>query len=343
MACSTPVAFIIYNRPDLTQQVFAAIRRARPLRLLVIADGPRTSADTAKCQAARAVVQAVDWPCEVRTHFSEKNLGCGRRPATGIDWVFSQVEEAIILEDDCLPAPSFFHFCECLLKRYRQDLRIMHISGDNYQLGQPRTEAAYYFSKYTHSCGWATWRRAWKFYDYELKSWEAFKAAGLLRAICPDPVEAAHWDRKLTPIARQERDDAWDYQWTYAVWTQGGLSILPAVNLISNLGFRSDATHTRVPSRWGNLPVGEIEELVDPPFVVQNREADRFTFDEMMGGRHQRERHTWSYRLAKPVRLYHKLQAKVLGATPRVPQPLPGPVPVFPAGNSFSRANPLSR
>src|SRR6185436_19386626 len=175
--CSVPVALIIFNRPDLTARVFEAIRQAQPRQLFVIADGPRNPDDERLCNEARQVVAHVDWKCDVRTDFSQTNLGCGRRPASGIDWVFSQVAEAIILEDDCIPAPSFFHFCERLLEHYRNDTRVMHISGNNYLPADKRSSEreaqsrSYYFSKYTFSCGWATWRRAWKHYDSALASW----------------------------------------------------------------------------------------------------------------------------------------------------------------------------
>ena len=132
----TPVVFIIFSRPDLTARVFAEIARARPEKLLVIADGPRPDreGEDAKCAATRAIIERVDWPCEILKNYSNVNLGCGHRPATGLRWVFEQVEEAIILEDDCVPHPTFFRFCEELLEHYRDDERVMHISGDNFDL-----------------------------------------------------------------------------------------------------------------------------------------------------------------------------------------------------------------
>ena len=161
MMLSTPVALFIYNRPDLTQTVFEAIARAKPKRLLVVADGPRFSEETEKCNQARDVIDGVNWECEVLTNFSDKNLGCGRRVASGIEWVFSEVEEAIFLEDDTLPAASFFPYCQALLEHYRHDERIMTINGNNFQSGQSRTDYSYHFSKYCACWGWASWRRAW--------------------------------------------------------------------------------------------------------------------------------------------------------------------------------------
>lgn len=155
---TTPVAFIIFNRPDTTEKVFAEIAKAKPPKLLVIGDGPRVSrqGEAEKVAAARSIIQCVDWDCEVQTNFSDVNLGCKRRVSSGIDWVFEQVEEAIILEDDCLPDPTFFRFCEELLARYRHDQRIGMISGDNFQFGSRRNDDSYYFSKYVHIWGWAT-------------------------------------------------------------------------------------------------------------------------------------------------------------------------------------------
>lgn len=306
----SPVALLIFNRPDLTQRVFSAIRQAQPRQLFVIADGPRDEKDEKLCRQAREIASGVDWKCEVKTNFADTNLGCGRRPATGFDWLFSHVEEAIILEDDCLPARTFFSFCERLLNHYRHDSRVMHISGDNYLQSADGLKDSYYFSKYTFSCGWATWRRAWKFYDYDLKSWSAFRKEGSLESMCPDPIEAAYWENKLDTIHRKKRDDAWDYQWNYSVWTQGGLSIIPAVNLISNIGFRADATHTRTLDPRANLPTGEIEEMKHPDFMVQDRRRDAVMFDEILGGKRLRQRHTLGYRLAKPARMFRKWQKK---------------------------------
>lgn len=190
MSVSTPVAFFIFNRPVLTEIVFEAIAKAKPKKLLVVADGPRFAEEEEKCQKARAaVIDKINWECEVLTNFSDRNQGCKYRVSSGLDWVFSEVEEAIILEDDCLPAPSFFRFCETLLARYRDDERVMTISGDNFQLGNSRTEYSYYFSKYTHIWGWASWRRAWQHYDVDMKSWTDDKKLDIIYSVCEDPLE----------------------------------------------------------------------------------------------------------------------------------------------------------
>ncbi|WP_018076475.1 glycosyltransferase family A protein [Thiobacillus denitrificans] len=275
----TPVAFIIFNRPETTERVFAEIAKVKPPKLLVVADGPRPDrpGELEKCAATREVIKRVDWECEVLTNFSDVNLGCRNRPASGIDWVFEQVPEAIILEDDCLPHPSFFRFCEELLERYRDDERIGLISGDNFQFGRKRGEASYYFSRYNHIWGWASWRRAWRHYDRDASLWPAFRDGGWLDALVNTHSERRHWAKAFDAVF-EDQLDAWDYQWTLALWSQGMVSALPNVNLISNIGFGADATHTHKVSVYADMPVEPIEfPLRHPKIVLPHPEADTFT------------------------------------------------------------------
>lgn len=278
----TPVALLIFNRPQLTEIVFEEIARVKPRKLLVVADGPRSLEEAAKCEQARAVVKKIDWDCELLTNFAEENLGCKRRVSSGLDWVFSEVEEAIILEDDCLPAPSFFNFCAELLARYRQDERVMHISGDNFQAGQSRTPYSYYFSRYCHVWGWASWRRAWQHYDAEISSWPEYKSQ--ICALFADPYEQAYWHDVFDRVYAGAID-TWDYQWLYACWSQSGLAVLPDANLVSNIGFSSDATHTRDEnSAVAQLPTIDVWELKHPPLVLRNSTADDYSFAHLFGG-----------------------------------------------------------
>ena len=277
---TTPVAFLIFNRPDTTARVFEAIRQAKPPKLLVVADGPRPDRpdDVENCKAARAIIDKVDWDCAVLKNYSEVNLGCGKRPATGITWVFEQVEEAIIFEDDCLPHPTFFRFCEELLNYYRHDERIMVISGNNFQFGRSRTNYSYYFSRYNHIWGWASWRRAWKYFDYDLKLWPKIKNENWLTSILEDKTAVKYWTKNFQRTYEGE-PTVWDYRWTFACWIQNGLTILPNVNLVSNIGFGEGATHTSSSkSKVANLPVEEmIFPLKHPPFLLRHVEADDFT------------------------------------------------------------------
>ncbi len=286
----TPVALIIFNRPDLTERVFAAIRQARPPQLLVIADGPRPhrSDDLQKCTATRAIVDRVDWDCEVHQNFSDTNLGCGIRPATGISWVFDLVEEAIVLEDDCIPDPSFFPYCDELLARYRHDERVMHISGNNFCADRHQFANSYFFSRYPLSWGWATWRRAWQYYDFEMKLWPQLKQQNSLQDIFCDPHTIETWTRIFQDVAEGRLVDAWDFQWILTCWLQNGLTILPNVNLVSNIGFGADATHTfsTESTADGNLQLSLATEAMNFPLkhadvMIPDSKIDRFIQDAL--------------------------------------------------------------
>lgn len=226
-----PVLFLIFNRPELTQRVFACIREARPAQLFVAADGPRLDhpGERQLCAEVRKVVGQVDWPCELLTLFRDENLGCRRAVDTAIDWFFAQVPEGIILEDDCLPTLSFFNFCQTLLEYYRFDERIMHISGDNFQFGKSRTPYSYYFSKYAHCWGWASWRRAWKYYDKDMKTWPELKELKILDTIYDDSHEQRYWT-DIFDRTHEGNIDTWAYQWIFTCWIQSGLSILLLLN-----------------------------------------------------------------------------------------------------------------
>lgn len=276
---NTPVAFIIFNRPDTTARVFAEIAKARPAKLLVVADGARKNrvGEAEKCAATRAIINQVDWPCEVLTNYSDVNLGCKNRVSSGLDWVFEQVPEAIILEDDCLPDPSFFRFCEEVLEKYRDDERIAMISGDNFQFGNKRGDASYYFSRYNHIWGWASWRRAWKHYDVNMKLWPSFRDDRYLDCLFADKSVKAHWSDTFDAVYAG-KIDTWDYQWAFASWANNMLSIMPNVNLISNIGFGIDATHTQDSSIYADMPVQPLSfPLYHPNLILPHIQADNFT------------------------------------------------------------------
>jgi hypothetical protein len=273
----TPVAFIIFNRPDTTERVFAEIARARPPKLLVVGDGPRANreGEAEKVAAARAIIKRVDWPCEVLTNYSEANLGCKVRVSSGLDWVFEQVPEAIILEDDCLPHPTFFRFCEEMLERYRDDQRIGMISGDNFQFGRTINDDSYYFSNINHIWGWASWRSRWQHdYDVRMESWPTVRDEGRVADWVSDKSERD----SLTDIFErvyQGKIDTWDYQWGFASRLNGRISVMPNVNLISNIGFGVQATHTTGESEFANLSLTPIEfPLKHPSMFFASRTLD---------------------------------------------------------------------
>lgn len=278
MTCSTPVVFLIFRRPDLTNRVFQAIRRAQPKILLVVADGPRNEIEAELCEQSRAVTEQVNWDCEVLRNYADVNLGCRKRVSSGLDWAFEQVEEAIILEDDCLPHPSFFSYCESLLGYYRTDERVMVVSGSNFQNGKKRSSYSYYFSKYNHCWGWATWKRAWSHWEFNPEKWIDFRDSGLLSSICTAPLEATYWTKIFDRLFLAGEPDSWAYVWTFACWAQNGLTALPTVNLVSNIGFGEDATHTLGESSLSNMRTYDIGEISHPNYMVFHSQADAYTF-----------------------------------------------------------------
>jgi hypothetical protein len=280
----TPVVLIIFRRPDKTFQILEKIRQVKPSKLFVISDAPRPEKpdEYEKCEKSRAIIDTVDWDCEVIKNYADENLGSYKRIPTGLNWVFDQVEEAIILEDDCLPDLSFFRFCEELLERYRDDQRIMTISGDNFQLGHQRTQDSYYFSRYNHCWGWATWKRAWKYVDTEMQCWPRVREQKLLQLILDNDKDVKYWESILQD-SYEFKIQSWDYRWTLSTWLQNGLTILPNVNLISNIGFGEGATHTvSTKNPWLNLPTQAMNfPLQHPEFIIRDRLADAFTQSTM--------------------------------------------------------------
>ncbi len=282
---TTPVALMIFNRPDTTQRVLAAIARAKPKKLLVVGDGARAGrpGEAAKVAATRSLIDGVNWDCEVLTNFSDVNLGCRRRMSSGIDWIFDMVEDAIILEDDCLPDDSFFRYCEELLNLYRQDQRIGHINGANFHFGRRINDDSYYYSKYSHIWGWASWRDRWqKYYDVDMKHWPRIRDDGRLADIFGCRAEQAYWTGIFESTFRGDID-TWDYQWVFACMLQGFSSALPNVNLVSNIGFGPEATHTSEHCVLANMASHAMQfPLRHPIGQFQCRTLDARFFDTFL-------------------------------------------------------------
>jgi hypothetical protein len=275
----SPLLFLVFNRPETTRPVFEAIRAARPPRLYVAADGPRSGrvGEAERCAEVRRIASDIDWPCEVKTLFRERNLGCKDGVSQGISWFFEHEPEGIILEDDILPVPTFFDFCDELLARYRDDDRISMISGSNLIAGHFVARESYFFSRYTQIWGWASWRRAWKNYDVRMADWPAWRDGnGLNRLANTGRLFEIYWRHTLDACHAGKRD-TWDYQWTFANWRVGALAILPAVNQTRNVGFGADATHTTasIPEFVLSSPGQALKfPLVHPAAPLRERRAD---------------------------------------------------------------------
>ena len=275
---NTPVVFIIFNRPDTTRVVFDEIRKAKPPKLLVVADGPRRdkAGEAKQCEQTRRIIQEVDWDCEVITNFAADNLGCRERIVTGLAWVFSLVEEAIILEDDCVPHPSFFRFCQETLAYYRNESRIMMISGTNYLVDKFETPDSYFFSRHYSIWGWATWRRAWKSYDPDIRAWRQSIGVKQLRYQCADWKMQKHFEMKFDMITGRQIN-TWDFQWVFNCLFNNGLCLTAAKNLITNIGVVG--THSDAESDSHFLPGIGIEfPLRHPTYLYPDCRYDQFLF-----------------------------------------------------------------
>lgn len=265
-----PILFLVFNRPEHTQRVFDRIREVKPKRLFVAADGPRRSraGETDRCENTRAIATRIDWDCELKTLFREENLGCGKAVSSAIDWFFSEVEDGIILEDDCLPRDSFFSFCDQMLEFYRADASIMHIGGSNFQNGSIRGDGSYYFSRLSHVWGWATWKDRWQKYDYSLHKYRDYP----LKSLNKELLNLLKW-------VKSKHANTWDVQWLFSVWFNNGISVTPNVSLIENIGFDGGATHTRgVPPWYRKMIYGEICDLKHPTSKLVDGFADELVF-----------------------------------------------------------------
>lgn len=276
----TPVLIIAWRRPQTLRQVINAIRPVAPLYLFVACDGPISGriGEKEKVAATRQVIEEeIDWTCKIQRFYSDVNQGCSVGPIRAITWFFKHVDEGIILEDDCVPHPDFFDFSVALLERYRHDMRVWSISGNNFQNAHWRGDGSYYFSRYNHCWGWAGWRNRWEYFDPDLKKWPAFRDSGLLQSIFEDPLERRYWYNIWErTYCKAEPITWWDYQWTFACLVNGGLTALPNTNLVSNIGFDLDATHTTGKNINTSLGTG-LREIQHPSFILRDTEADRYT------------------------------------------------------------------
>jgi hypothetical protein len=274
------VLLILFNRPRHTRLVFEAIREARPPRLFIAADGPRPgeAADVALCAQARAVARQVDWSCDVRMLESEVNLGCKRGPETAISWFFDHVESGIILEDDCLPSPSFFDFATSILRSHRDRSDVMMVCGTNLATTWHPTDSSYHYAYNATPSGWASWRDAWSRYDPEMTAWTTAEGQRRVKEVVRD---ARHyrWRRRQFDMVCHGGYDAWDWAWTFTRLYYGACAVIPAVNLVSNIGFGPDATHTRrIRRRVANLPRFELP----PPYVQPEKAVVDGAYDHLV-------------------------------------------------------------
>lgn len=282
---NTPILFLIFNRPDLSKEVFQAIKKIKPQKLYVASDGPRIGnngeAEVVK-DLREFVKRNIDWNCELKTLFREENLGCKIAVSEAIEWFFASEEKGIILEDDCLPNKSFFEFCDLLLNKYKNDTRIGQICGFNPIVEFASDNDSYVFSRFGPIWGWATWRRVWKNYELKNSSWSEFKDRGFLKSTTETWFEEK-WRLETLDQVFFGTLDTWDYQWAFTLMKGNYLSIVPCKNLIKNIGFGESATHTKGSIKRNLLTVFELEEINHPNFIFANRKFDSKVMKEFIG------------------------------------------------------------
>lgn len=273
---NTPIVIIIYNRKKALEKLVTVLRGISPTKVFVIADGPKPGEEK-KVLEARSVIETIDWVVKIEKIYSSQNLGLKDRIKSGLDEVFSKVETAIILEDDCIPSQQFFYYCEELLHKYKDEGKILSISGDNFLKGRVPIKDSYYFSRFFHSWGWATWKRAWKMYDEHLNSWPQQKKEAWLEKIFSSKSERAYWST-IFDLVKKDRIKSWAYRWSYTHFKLGGLSIVPAKNLVQNVGFGSDATNTKLGRKSLSQTVRSLRfPLTHPNEIEGNNDADEYT------------------------------------------------------------------
>jgi len=281
----TPILLLIFNRPEVTKKIFQEIQKLKPKYLFLSSDGPRKNIKNEKEkieQTRKIILNNINWDCDLKTLVRKDNLGCKIAVSSAIDWFFKYVEQGIILEDDCLPNQSFFYFCENLLNKYKHDGRIMHISGNNFFNNEQIKKNSYYFSRIPHIWGWATWKRAWKKYDVNIKNFPNFKKNNLIKNIFNKNLVQSEWNKVFQKVYKN-KIDTWDYQWTYTVFTNNGLCINPNLNLISNVGFTKESTHTKNENIFSNLPIYKLNKIVHPKFIIPNIKKDNFILKQNFG------------------------------------------------------------
>jgi len=273
---STPIVIFIYKRSDNLDRVIAGVRKVKPKELYIVSDGPKNEMESAQIEKTRVQLETlINWPCKVHKNYAEKNLGLKERFSTGIDWVFETAGSAIFIEDDCIADPTFFKFCDELLERYKDDKRIMTISGNNFQFGSQPTKYSYYFSRYPHVWGWATWKRAWKCYDGDISDWPSRRNSSWLKDVTHGFIISKFW-KYIFDRLYGGKINTWDYQLTYASFKNHGLNIIPSVNLVTNVGYGADSTNIKKLNITIGVPTSSMQfPLVHPKHFVVDDIADR--------------------------------------------------------------------
>lgn len=283
----TPVLLLLFNRPDYTRALLKQITPLSDAKIYIAVDGPRLNhpTDAENCAEVRKLVDTAPFKSkQVFKLYRDKNLGCRHGVKQAIDWFFSMEERGIILEDDCIPDPSFFPYCELLLEKYASAEHVFAISGDNFLLNTYRVPESYYFTRYFHAWGWATWKRAWEKFDFYMLGFPEFIQASGFDFYRMTDTEKSYWTKKYTELfLHLEEVNSWAYPFTFSVWQNQAVCIAPSVNLVKNIGFEQTGTHTKAASYWYQyLETGKLEISTHPDKIAINFEADQREFNNII-------------------------------------------------------------
>lgn len=274
---------LAYNRPKTLSKVISVLKDVAPKNVFLACDGPhyKRQSDKKLVNEVRSIMTAeINWPCSKMTRFYSENLGLKNAVETSLNWFFDHVEEGIILEDDCVPGEDFFSFCSNLLVKYRSNKNIGCITGNNFQSGNIRGEYSYYFSKYPHCWGWATWRRAWHHYNSNIDFWPEWKKSESWLSFCSSKREKNFWEELFDKQATG-KNESWAYSWTASLWRAGCLTATPQKNLVQNIGFGEDATNTKISNIKLSIPASKNDLLRHPEKIAQDIQADKFVFENI--------------------------------------------------------------
>lgn len=272
-----PVLLLVYKRPDLTKKVLDSLELIKPKRLYVVADGPKGKSEADLCRRTSKLIDNLSWDCKVEKNYADENMGLRKRVSTGITWFFDNVSEGLILEDDCVADATFYTFVSELLRKYRNENKIMSISGDNFLQGKYRISNSYYFTKYAHCWGWATWSRAWSNYDDNMDEWPSLRKTGWLRKKFPGKMLQFYW-KNIFDLVYENKINSWAYRWQYSLWLNGAVAINPALNLVGNIGQGIDATNTKLDSSVLGITANKLEyPLRHPKKIIVDEKADTIT------------------------------------------------------------------
>ncbi len=279
-----PILFLVFNRPETTIHVFNEIKKIKPKKLYVASDGPRYGNynDTEKCGQVKSIIEkGIDWDCKVKTLYRESNLGCKIAVSSAIDWFFSNEEMGIILEDDCVPSQDFFYFCEKLLNFYRNDTRVMMICGTNYLGTDNKFNEDYFFSKFYIVWGWASWRRAWEYYDVNMSEWPYYKKNNYLNNFFIN-IDISLYYEGMFDLLYYKNFDTWDIQWWFACISQYGFSVIPKYNLITNIGLIGTHSATQKDlSMYLPKKSFSIDNLKKNKLFIYNYELDKSIYKKL--------------------------------------------------------------